>query len=108
MSPDKKWWRWEELNLRHGAYETPALPLSYTATSRKIDELANGFYRSGCDCARDCAPNAIGRGAEVLRDDLVPVKNAARLYGPGWDLRGGYASLLSYLARELVTRENDR
>jgi hypothetical protein len=25
------WWRWEELNLRHGAYETPALPLSYTA-----------------------------------------------------------------------------
>ena len=23
------WWRWEELNLRHGAYETPALPLSY-------------------------------------------------------------------------------
>ena len=27
----KRWWRWEELNLRHGAYETPALPLSYTA-----------------------------------------------------------------------------
>ena len=26
-----RWWRWEELNLRHGAYETPALPLSYTA-----------------------------------------------------------------------------
>src|SRR6266850_877841 len=25
------WWRLEELNLRHGAYETPALPLSYTA-----------------------------------------------------------------------------
>src|SRR5256886_7945450 len=25
------WWRWEELNRRHGAYETPALPLSYTA-----------------------------------------------------------------------------
>jgi hypothetical protein len=28
------WWRWEELNLRHGAYETPALPLSYTAENR--------------------------------------------------------------------------
>src|SRR3990167_6514210 len=28
------WWRWEELNLRHGAYETPALPLSYTAEGR--------------------------------------------------------------------------
>src|SRR5712691_8136589 len=27
----RTWWRWEELNLRHGAYETPALPLSYTA-----------------------------------------------------------------------------
>src|SRR4029077_2821889 len=27
----RQWWRWEELNLRHGAYETPALPLSYTA-----------------------------------------------------------------------------
>ena len=27
----ESWWRWEELNLRHGAYETPALPLSYTA-----------------------------------------------------------------------------
>ena len=27
----EEWWRWEELNLRHGAYETPALPLSYTA-----------------------------------------------------------------------------
>jgi hypothetical protein len=30
----EQWWRWEELNLRHGAYETPALPLSYTAVSR--------------------------------------------------------------------------
>src|ERR1043165_10258709 len=25
------WWRWEELNLRQGDYETPALPVSYTA-----------------------------------------------------------------------------
>ena len=25
------WWRWEDLNLRQRAYETPALPLSYTA-----------------------------------------------------------------------------
>jgi hypothetical protein len=35
----KSWWRWEELNLRHGAYETPALPLSYTADSRELDEV---------------------------------------------------------------------
>ena len=31
------WWRWEDLNLRLRAYETPALPLSYTA--------AKGVYR---------------------------------------------------------------
>ena len=30
------WWRWEELNLRHGAYETPALPLSYTAEPESV------------------------------------------------------------------------
>src|SRR5438034_1084267 len=29
------WWRWEELNLRHGAYETPALPLSYPAETNQ-------------------------------------------------------------------------
>ena len=34
---DMRWWRWEELNLRHGAYETPALPLSYTADPGKIE-----------------------------------------------------------------------
>src|SRR5206468_11000117 len=32
---DEQWWRWDELNLRHAAYETPALPLSYTAVSRR-------------------------------------------------------------------------
>ena len=31
-SAEKNWWRWEDLNLRQRAYETPALPLSYTAT----------------------------------------------------------------------------
>jgi hypothetical protein len=51
----ERWWRWEELNLRHGAYETPALPLSYTAVRSKIRNLAKGFYRTGSDCARDCA-----------------------------------------------------
>src|SRR5262249_34486735 len=38
------WWRWEELNLRHGAYETPALPLSYTAEPKEVNRLAHGFY----------------------------------------------------------------
>jgi hypothetical protein len=35
----QSWWRWEELNLRHGAYETPALPLSYTAVVREVAQL---------------------------------------------------------------------
>src|SRR5439155_26323304 len=33
------WWRWEELNLRHGAYETCALPLSYTASTREFEQF---------------------------------------------------------------------
>src|ERR1700675_4954571 len=36
------WWRWEELNLRHGAYETPALPLSYTAEPGTLGPKADG------------------------------------------------------------------
>ena len=30
------WWRWVDLNHRHRAYETPALPLSYTAQPATI------------------------------------------------------------------------
>src|SRR5687767_6491265 len=56
----KRWWRWEELNLRHGAYETPALPLSYTAEPRKNGYLANGFYPSDADCAQVCAHRGSG------------------------------------------------
>ena len=37
-----RWWRWEELNLRHGAYETPALPLSYTAGALDANCLGGG------------------------------------------------------------------
>ena len=33
------WWRWEDLNLRQRAYETPALPLSYTAADFTIQQL---------------------------------------------------------------------
>ena len=43
MNPEEAWWRWEELNLRHGAYETPALPLSYTAVPSLIKDLATGY-----------------------------------------------------------------
>jgi hypothetical protein len=41
------WWRWEELNLRHGAYETPALPLSYTAESEAPSDFQHGILPQG-------------------------------------------------------------
>jgi hypothetical protein len=41
------WWRWEELNLRHGAYETPALPLSYTAVVSEVAELRRKILPQG-------------------------------------------------------------
>src|SRR2546426_7993817 len=46
------WWRWEELNLRHGAYETPALPLSYTAGSA-CPETYRMDFTSGRACPSD-------------------------------------------------------
>jgi hypothetical protein len=69
----ERWWRWEELNLRHGAYETPALPLSYTAVRSKIRNLAKGFYRTGSDCTRDCAQGSHrGFGPSLARPASVP------------------------------------
>ena len=35
-NPGRNWWRWVDLNHRHRAYETPALPLSYTAQPSTI------------------------------------------------------------------------
>src|SRR2546430_1018993 len=46
------WWRWEELTLRHGAYETPALPLSYTAGSA-CPETYRMDFTSGRACPSD-------------------------------------------------------
>jgi PLD-like domain len=67
------WWRWEELNLRHGAYETPALPLSYTADPRKSEELQNGSLPR---TFRSCPKNApTERGSSAMND--------ARLRHPG-------------------------
>jgi hypothetical protein len=48
---DESWWRWEELNLRHGAYETPALPLSYTAVSRRAELRLRGILAQFGDSA---------------------------------------------------------
>ena len=46
ISLDYSLWRWEDLNLRQRAYETPALPLSYTAADFTIQQL-RGPWQSG-------------------------------------------------------------
>jgi len=38
-SPAKKWWQWADLNRRPKAYESSALPLSYTANASVYKEL---------------------------------------------------------------------
>ena len=50
------WWRWVDLNHRHRAYETPALPLSYTARASQ--------YRRWCGLkSRIEAPRATDQRA---------------------------------------------
>jgi hypothetical protein len=71
----KRWWRWEELNLRHGAYETPALPLSYTAGSEDDAGLQDGIlpYRPPL-CPESC-PSAAPwrREGRVIADEVIEV-----------------------------------
>src|SRR5262245_4538567 len=38
-----RWWRWEDSNLRHGAYETPALPPELHRHSQGDQELSGGI-----------------------------------------------------------------
>lgn len=45
----KDWWRWEDLNLRQRAYETPALPLSYTAKAMTTTTKSEVIVRSMID-----------------------------------------------------------
>src|SRR5262249_11967794 len=53
------WWRWEELNLRHGAYEPPALPLSYTADPRIAEQLAHRILQDDPRlCPKTCPSGA--------------------------------------------------
>ncbi len=61
------WWRWEESNLRHGAYETPALPLSYTARASHMVGAAGPVRQASGTRAR-CAPSERSpRGRDVGR-----------------------------------------
>lgn len=41
----ENWWRWVDLNHRHRAYETPALPLSYTAQPSTITPVYGCVHR---------------------------------------------------------------
>jgi hypothetical protein len=61
----EEWWRWEELNLRHGAYETPALPLSYTAKSRNVMER-NAVYHIA-SASPSAAPAQLAERIELAR-----------------------------------------
>jgi hypothetical protein len=70
-----RWWRWEESNLRHGAYETPALPLSYTAAPRGISDFRDGILsQPGRRCPRLCSaepwrPREFHVGQAVVSDE---------------------------------------
>src|SRR5215467_3749497 len=84
----QKWWRREDSNLRHGAYETPALPPELRrragGPSRKVTGLDGGSqanrssFLSGC--ARNCAREAPRGVLKVSRaHDVVAVEDRASL-----------------------------
>src|SRR5258705_2093646 len=72
----KTWWRREDSNLRHGAYETPALPPELRrrpgGPSRKLTGLRDSRQvtrsRAGCNCARElgCHVLQIGRAHDMV------------------------------------------
>src|SRR5262245_55073704 len=105
----QRWWRWEELNLRHGAYETPALPLSYTAEAE--EQRGSGrmrFYRTRpdgvstrarrCRWHRPCGwqrPRRRGRPSPSREAALrFPLEESDVCYNPR---RRGPSSDFSYL-----------
>src|SRR5215467_14021765 len=83
----QKWWRREDSNLRHGAYETPALPPELRrragGPSRKVTGLRGrrqasvGHLRG--QCARKCARQAPSDVLEICRaHNVVAIKDRAR------------------------------
>src|SRR5678815_481150 len=80
------WWRREDSNLRHGAYETPALPPELRRragwTSRKLTGLRGARQARRCvgssDCARNCAREPPGDVLEITgAHDVVAIEHAA-------------------------------
>jgi hypothetical protein len=91
----RKWWRWVDLNHRHRAYETPALPLSYTAKGVAIygpkRVKVNPEARYGpapaflpppfpCPSKQGRQPGA-GSGSGIRKRDAL---TASTLWGMGW------------------------
>ena len=74
-----EWWRREDSNLRHGAYETPALPPELRrragGPSKKLTDLRSRSQASGGrfrgDCARNCAREAPRDVLQVPRAHLT-------------------------------------
>src|SRR5215813_9418660 len=87
-SEEGTWWRREDSNLRHGAYETPALPPELRrragGPSRKVTGLGSGSQANRgsflSDCARDCARQAPRDVLEIAwAHDVVAVEDCAGL-----------------------------
>src|ERR1700732_1480949 len=54
------WWRREDSNLRHGAYETPALPPELRRLGRNYAQLQSGILTRPIAGARRIVPGAGG------------------------------------------------
>src|SRR4030095_10734224 len=77
VSAPKVWWRREDSNLRHGAYETPALPPELRRLGNQINEMQSGILSRVPERARKRAHEP-GCGLQILRrGDVVAVKHAA-------------------------------
>src|SRR4029453_14609681 len=82
----RTWWRREDSNLRHGAYETPALPPELRrrvgGPSSKLTGLRDRRQvtrgRAGRWCARECAREPRGDVLQIGRaHDVVAIEHRA-------------------------------
>ena len=72
-----RWWRWEDLNLRQRAYETPALPLSYTAADFTIQQLRGPWQSEAPERWPPALPQAWCQAVATDRRSLVPLARSA-------------------------------
>src|SRR5262250_1565399 len=62
------WWRREDSNLRHGAYETPALPPELRRRGRKLRLLQSAILASPTRLCPELCPLGAVRRPEDLPD----------------------------------------